>query len=90
MVNIIVRFADGVKKRTMTDQQMMIFLMNLSGYLVQLHERSRDKTAPAAEPAAYDHNTINWEHEGFSRWMGWRGEEDQEREVREMRNEKGI
>ena len=34
----------------------------------------------------FDDDSITWEHEGFARWMGWRGPEAQEEEIRNQRS----
>lgn len=74
----------------MTDQQIIKFLIGIACYVVQLHERAQTPPEPQTNAGTRFHedfSTINWEHEGFARWMGWRGEEEQEREIRNKRQE---
>jgi hypothetical protein len=70
----------------MDDDLVAEFLMQLAGYVAKLHERSRAGAGSNAGPR-FDDDSIPWEEEGFSRWMGWRGEEEQEREIRRKRSE---
>jgi len=71
----------------MDDEQMAVFLMRLAGYIAQLHERNRGAGAGSNAGPRFEDDSIPWEEEGFSRWMGWRGEEEQEREIRRKREE---
>lgn len=46
---------------------------------IAIAELARASNTPLTEPR--DLNVINIETEGFSRWMGWRGQDEQEREI---------
>jgi len=70
----------------MTDDQVMHFLMHVSSYVAQLHERTRlATTQPSNAGPRFGDDSIPAEPEDFARWMGWRGEAEQEREIRNVR-----
>jgi len=71
------------------DEVVMRFLMAVAGYVAELHARTRrpDKTTNAGP--RFEDDSIPWEDEGFSRWMGWRGEAEQEREIHQQRRRPG-
>jgi len=75
----------------MTDDQVMQFLMAVAGYVAELHRAG--KHAPAGKESnagpRFEDDSIPWEEEGFSRWMGWRGEAEQEREIKQQRRRPG-
>lgn len=72
----------------MGDDDVIRFLMNVAGVVIRLHLKSRVNSPTNANRGP------NWEKdwteafdEGFARWMGWRGPEEQEREIRNVRNQ---
>src|SRR5437867_1266938 len=70
-----------------TDAEVIRFLMGLAGYIAQLHLSSKKETN--AGPRFHD-DSIPAEEEGFARWMGWRGPEEQEAEIRKQRERDGT
>ena len=78
----------------MKDEDVLAWLIQMTTYVAG-ELRARKPTTNAG-PQLHD-ETINWQPEGFSRWMGWRGEAEQQREidwppdmVRTERNERHI
>ena len=76
----------------MTDNDVLKFLMSLAGCVVRIWLESRRNSPPSnAGPhfRSEDRETVD---EAFARWMGWRGQEEQEREMRNMhsRSESGT
>ncbi len=69
----------------MDDDQLLAFLIQATTLLVKM--RSEQRGAAASPPPSnagprFDAaKTYTVEEEGFSRWMGWRGEEEQSREL---------
>jgi len=70
----------------MSDDEIIRFLMAMTIHVAQIHARHTTKKETNAGPRFSD-DSIPIEPEGFARWMGWRGPEEQERE---MQNQKGI
>lgn len=68
-----------------TDDEVMHFLMAVAAYVAELHARSRRPGAETNAGVRFSDDSIPWEEEGFSRWMGWRGPDEQEREIRNVR-----
>jgi hypothetical protein len=68
----------------MSDDQVMRFLMAIAAYVAELHARPKEKKSTNAG-SHYDDDSIPAEEEGFARWMGWRGEDEQEREINKKR-----
>lgn len=69
----------------MTDEQVMRFLMAVAGEVARLHRKTReDRPQTNAGPKAGGQDREVFD-EGFSRWMGWRGQEAQEEEIRKNR-----
>jgi hypothetical protein len=64
----------------MHDDDVMRFLMGVAAYVAELHTHGQEKKTNAGP--RYNDDSIPAEEEGFARWMGWRGEEEQEREMR--------
>lgn len=71
----------------MSNDEVIRFLMFTSAAVLQLH-RNSDKTGPPLQSEP-DFRSGAWEvfDEGFCRWMGWRGEAEQEREIRNVRHQ---
>jgi hypothetical protein len=72
----------------MEDDRVIEFLMAVAGVVIRLHRESRVNSPTNANRGP------NWEKgwseafdEGFARWMGWRGPEEQEREIRNVREQ---
>jgi len=82
----------------LNDDIVLAWLMQMTTHVAEMHARAGKPAATNnAGPRLHDHQTIDWEPEGFSRWMGWRGQEEQEREtdwppdmVRTERNERHM
>ena len=69
----------------MNDEFLIEWLMGITTYIVNLHHGlKREKPETNAGPR-FHADSITWEEEGFSRWMGWRGEEAQEEEICKQR-----
>lgn len=72
----------------MHDETFLQFLIGITTYIVNLHHRvhaSSSHTGPFHADQAFHDSSIPWEDEGFSRWMGWRGEAAQDEEIRNKR-----
>jgi len=71
----------------MTNDEVLRFLMAVAGYVAQLHGRGPEQKEPQETNAGprFDAEDIPAEEEGFARWMGWRGPEEQEKEIRKQR-----
>jgi len=70
----------------MENDKVIQFLMSVAGYVAELHRETRQAEKGTNKGERFDDDSIPWEEEGFSRWMGWRGEEEQEREIRNVRD----
>jgi hypothetical protein len=62
----------------MEDDQFLAWLMFVTRELTRV--RNRASSGTNAGPRFGERNTFTAEDEGFLRWMGWRGEVEQERE----------
>lgn len=78
------------------DDEVLIWLMNVTTYALQLHHGlTAGKSMPPAPGMRQTGPTIEEQHrareafdEGFARWMGWRGQAAQEQEIRAKRQPK--
>jgi hypothetical protein len=63
------------------------FLTGLAAYVAELHERARGLRPEVADrpPWWLQTDSIPAVEENFARWMGWRGPEEQEREIQNKR-----
>jgi hypothetical protein len=63
----------------MTDETILQFLIQMTAHVAKLHaERKTTNAGPRYNDGI---QTVNIEDEGFSRWMGWRGQEAQGEET---------
>lgn len=71
----------------MPTEQVIRFLMFIAATVIRLHQKT-DRNGPPCDEAA-DFRADAWEafDEGFCRWMGWRGPDEQEREIRNVRHQ---
>jgi len=70
----------------MDDDNVIRFLMAVAGYVAHLHAISREtQPSPSNSGEKFHDGSIPWMEEGFARWMGYRGEEEQEREIKNQR-----
>jgi hypothetical protein len=71
----------------MHDEKVLEWLMGITTYIARLHYRLRQAQKPEtnAGPRYYEANVYEAYDEGFARWMGWRGQEEQEREMRKQK-----
>lgn len=69
----------------MEDDFILTFLVQMTARVAQLHaERTTTQPQSNAGPRYNVKNEHTVYDEGFSRWMGWRGEDQQEREIRRI------
>src|SRR5437667_6305470 len=61
----------------MNDDQIIDWLIRMTTHVAQLHAGRKVTNAEPNDGM----RTITWEDEAFARWMGWRGEEAQDRET---------
>jgi len=74
----------------MDNDRMIHFLMAVAGYVAELHRETRQAAGKGTNEGDHRYgDSIPWEDENFARWMGWRGPEEQEREIRNVREKSG-
>ena len=69
----------------MDDEAVLRWLSGMTTYIANLHQHLKQKPKPEesnAGPRYHEHNVHEAFDEGFARWMGYRGEEAQEREFK--------
>lgn len=68
------------------------WLMGVVAYAVRLHDRIQTGKKPEtnAGPRFHEAGIHEAFEEGFARWMGWRGEDAQEQEIKQGRKPKGV
>jgi hypothetical protein len=69
----------------MSDEVVIRFLMFLAAAILRLHRNSDKNGPPLHEKEKFGADAWEAFDEGFARWMGWRGPEEQEREIRNIR-----
>jgi len=65
----------------MNDESILQWLIHMTSHIAKLHERTKAPRSNAGPRYNDGIQTVNIEDEGFSRWMGWRGQEAQEEET---------
>jgi len=63
------------------DEDVLAWLIQMTTYVAAELQTRKTTTTNNAGPRLHDNQTINWEPEDFSRWMGWRGEAAQNEET---------
>jgi len=71
----------------MSNDEVIRYLMLTSAAILRLHSESNKNHSPFEKET--DFRADAWEafDEGFCRWMGWRGPDEQEREIRNVRRQ---
>jgi len=62
----------------MDDETILTWLIQITSHIAELHGRRNQNNKG---PRFHEVRTFDVEDEGFSRWMGWRGEEEQIKET---------